>query len=89
MQHRQRLFVRRAPLDGRRQQPPGTLHIALVERLEPLVHQPLGLALTLGLRAPRPIDVGAGAVVGAVEEQHTRPDVDGVVHASREVLVES
>ncbi len=89
MQHRQRLFVRCAALDGRGQQAPGALDIAVVEGLESLVHEPFGLTLPLGLRAARTIDVGAGAVVCTIQEEHACPDVDGVIHAAGEVLVET
>ena len=88
MQHRQRLLVRGAALDGRRQQTPGAFDFAVVEGLQALVHERFGLALTLGLRAPHAVDVGAGAVVGAIEEEHARPDVDRVIHPPGEVLVE-
>ncbi len=52
------------------------------------MHERLGLALPLGLSPPHPVDVGAGPVVGAIEEQDARPDVDGLVHPPGEVLVE-
>ena len=88
MQHRQRLFVRGAVFECRGQQPPGLLDVAGIEGLQALIDEGLGLALPFGLGAPRPVDVGAGTVVGAVEEQDAGPDVDGVVEAAGEVFIE-
>ncbi len=38
-----------------------------------------GLALPLGLRAPCALDVGAGPIVMAIEEEHARPQIDRVL----------
>ena len=88
MQHRQRLLVRGAALDGRGQQPPRAFDFAVIEGLQTLVHERFGLALTLGLRSPHPIDVGAGPVVGPVEKEDASPDVDRVIHPPGKVIVE-
>ena len=48
----------------------------------------LGLALQLGLRAARALDIGARAIVVAIEKQHARPEVDGLFVLTGEVLVE-
>ena len=47
------------------------------------------LALPLGLRAARPLDVGARAIVMPIEKQHARPEVDGLFVVAGEVLVEA
>ena len=47
-----------------------------------------GHALLLGLRAARAIDVGAGAIVIAIEEQHARPEIDGRFELAGEIVIE-
>ena len=89
VQHRQGLLVRRAALDGRCQQATGTIDVAVVERLQALVHQRFGFSLPLRQRAARPVDVGPRPIVGAIEEQHARPDVHRVFEPPGEVLVEA
>jgi hypothetical protein len=89
MEDGQRLFVWRAAFDRRGEQAPRPIDVAVVERLQALMHEGFRLALPFGLSAAGAVDIGAGAVVGAVEEQDAGPDVHRVVHASGEVLVES
>jgi hypothetical protein len=48
----------------------------------------VGLALTLGERRPRAVDVRPGPRMRAIEEQHARPDVNGFFVFAREVLIE-
>ena len=88
MQHGQGLFVRRPALDRRVSSCRALLDVAVVERLQSLVHERFGFALPLGLRAAGAVDVGPGAIVGAIEEQHARPDVDRLVEPAGEILVE-
>src|SRR5258706_16127409 len=53
------------------------------------MQQFLRLALPLGNRASRALDVGPGAVVVALEKDDARPDVDGLFVVSGEVMIES
>ena len=53
------------------------------------MQQLFGLALPLGQRAARALDVGAGAAVAAVEEDDARPDVDRLLVVAGEVVVEA
>ena len=46
------------------------------------------LALLLGDRAPRPLDVRARPGMAAIEEQRARPDVDRVVVLTGEIMIE-
>ena len=46
------------------------------------------LALPLGLRAARALDVGTGAIVAAIEKQHARPHVDGRLLGPTKVVIE-
>ena len=80
--------MRRAPRQRVAQQRAGLLHVAAIERIEALVDQGFGLALPLGLRAPRALDVGASAIVMAIEEQDARPEIDGGVELAGEVVIE-
>ena len=52
------------------------------------MHQRFGNALLLGLRAAGAIDVGARAIVVAIEEQHAGPEVDGRFELAREIVIE-
>ena len=65
------------------------LDVSAIERLQPFVDQRLGLALPLGLRAARALDVGASAIVMAVEEQDPRPEIDRRVELAGEVVIEA
>ena len=49
----------------------------------------LGDALLLGLRAARAIDVSAGPIVAAIEEQHAGPEIDGLFELAREIVIET
>ena len=53
------------------------------------MQQLVGLALALGLRAPRTIDVRAGPRVAAIEKQDARPDVNGLFVIAGEVSIET
>ncbi len=64
-------------------------HIALVKRLDALMKNSFGFALPLGLGAPRPLDVGAGAAVVPIEEQDARPEIDGLFVLIGEILIEA
>ncbi len=53
------------------------------------MQQLFGLALALGLRAARPLDVGPRSGVGAIEKQDAGPDVDRELVTIREVMIET
>jgi hypothetical protein len=53
------------------------------------MQQLVRLALALGLRAPRPIDVRAGPGVPAIEKQDASPDVDGLFVIAGEVSIQT
>ena len=59
------------------------------QSVQTAVQQLLGLALTLGDRLARPIDVGASAIVIPVEENDARPDIDRLFVVFREVMIEA
>jgi len=63
-------------------------HLAFVKRFETLVNQRLGNPLLLSLGAPRSIDIGARAIVGAIEEQDACPQTDGGFELAREIVIE-
>ena len=50
--------------------------------------QRFGNALLLRLRAARAIDVGARAIVIAIEKQHAGPEIDGRFELAREIVIE-
>ena len=54
-----------------------------------LVNQGFDLALAFRDEAARAIDIGLGAGVAAVEKRDPGPDVDGVIEAAGEILVEA
>ena len=60
-----------------------------LKRGRPRVNELFGLALALRNGAPRTLDVGACARVPAIDEQRPRPDVDGELVLSGEVIVET
>ena len=53
------------------------------------MHERFRNALLLGLRAAGAIDVGARAIVIAIEKQHARPEVDGRFELVREIVIET
>ena len=89
IEHRQRLFRRRAAVDRRLQQPARFVAVAAVERGDAVLQQLFRFALPLGQRAARALDVGAGARVAAIEKQRARPDVDRLLVLRGEVMVEA
>ena len=72
----------------RRSAGPRAGRLTAIERRDAAMQQLFRLALPLGLRAARPLDVGARAIVAAVEKQHARPDVDGRLVVAGEVMIE-
>src|SRR5262249_42477265 len=88
-EQRQGLLGRGAAVERRGQQPPRGLGIAARERGGAVVDELLSLALTLGDRAARALDVGAGAGVAAVEEEHPGPDIDRQLVLTREIVIET
>ena len=67
---------------------PRGVRLAALEGRGAGLDQLLPLALALGDRAARALDVGAGAGVAAVEEQDARPDVDRELVLAGEIVVE-
>jgi hypothetical protein len=53
------------------------------------MHQRFGHALAFGLRAPRAIDVRARPIVGSIEKQHPRPEINSLFEFAREVMIEA
>ena len=88
-QKRQRHVVRAAALHRRIQHLPRGLDLAALERRDAVVQQLFRLALLLGHRAARALDVRAGARVVAIEKQRARPDVDGLRVVGGEVMIEA
>jgi len=84
-----RLFGRRSAIDRRLQQTTGLLAIAAVKRRDTVLQQLFRLALPLGERAARPLDVGTRPGMAPVEEQRARPHVDGELVAGGEVVIEA
>src|SRR5439155_15039906 len=85
----QRIFRRRAGVDGGLQQAPRFLAVAAVEGRDAGLQQLLRLALPLGERAARALDVGARPRVAAIEKQRAGPHVDGLFVLRREVVIEA
>ena len=89
IEQRERLIGRRALQHGGLEQPSRFARFAAIERRDAVVQQLLGLALPLGQRAARPLDVGARARMAAIEEQRARPDVDRLFVLGGEVVIEA
>ena len=85
----ERFVGRRAAVDGRLQQPARFLPFAALKRGDAAVQELLGLALALGERAAGPLDVGARTRMVAIQEERARPDVDGVLVAGGEIVVQT
>ena len=79
----------RAALDRRRQQRARGAGIAAIERRGAGVQQLFAFALALGDRAARALDVRLGPRMAAIEEQDARPDADGELVLSGEVVIEA
>jgi hypothetical protein len=88
-QHAEGQVVRGALIERVAQQRASAAHLSTIECLEPLMDQRFGRALLLCLRAARAIDIGAGSIMIAIEEEHARPKVDGGFEFAREVVVET
>ena len=73
---------------GVREQPPGRRAVAAVERRHAFLDEFLGRALALGQRAAGAVDVRPRSRVAPIEEQHPAPDVDGLLVAAGEILLE-
>ena len=84
----ERFLAVRAALDRRRQQRARSAGIAAVERGGAGVQELVALALALGDGAARTIDVRLGPRVAAIEKEHARPDADGELVLSDEVVIE-
>jgi glutamate formiminotransferase len=89
LQQGERFVRRRAAIDCRLQQAARLVAIAALERGDAVLQQLFRLALPFRERAARPFDVRARAGVAAVEKQRPRPDVDRVLVAAREIMVET
>ncbi len=88
-EHTQRQVVRSAALQRIEQQFTRSRNVTAAEGFETLMNQLFGRALLLGLRASRPIDIGARTVVRAIQEQDPRPEIDGGFEFTGEVVVEA
>ena len=89
IEHGERLFRAARRCRSRPAAAGGFVAVAAAERGDAVLQQLFGLALPLGQRAARALDVGARARVAAVEEQRARPDVDGVLVVGGEVVIEA
>src|SRR6185436_15232986 len=78
-----------APRDGGIQQVARGVGTAVLECLGAAMQQLVRLALALGLRAARTIDVRAGTRVAAIEKQDARPDVNGLFVIAGEVSIQT
>ncbi len=65
------------------------LDVAAGKHLGRRVEDLVGAALPLGQRRPRAADVGARPGMRAIEKQHARPDMNGVVVIAGEVALET
>ena len=73
---------------GPRQQLARLVDLAGVVGRHAGMEQFFGLAMALGQRTARPLDVGAGTVVVTFEKHHARPDADRVFVVSGEIVIE-
>jgi hypothetical protein len=77
------------PLDNASDQLAREVVLASVECRDPLIEELFRFAVTLRERAPRPLDVRASAIVSALQKDHARPHIDGLVVVSREIVVKA
>src|SRR5690242_14350135 len=89
IEQRERLVRRRAALDSRRQQLPRANGVATLKRGRAGLQQLFTLALPLGDRTARPLDVGACTRVTAIQKQDARPNTDCQLVLSAEVVIEA
>ena len=89
LEQHERLFALRTALDGRGEQRPRGPRIAAIERGRAGLQELVALALPLGDGAARPVDVGLGPRVAAIEKEHPRPDADGELVLSDEIVIEA
>src|SRR5207249_4259685 len=89
IEDRQRLVGGGAAVEGGVKQPARLHAFAAAERLDAVLQQFFGFALSLGQGAAGALDVGAGAGMAAIEEEDARPDVDRVVVLRGEVMIEA
>ena len=66
-----------------------TRDVAVAKGVEALVEKRFRFALALSLGTPRTFDIRTRAIVMPIEEQHARPEIDGVVVVAREILIET
>ena len=78
-----------APVHGFRQQRACRGKVTGVVRGHAFLHERLDLALPLGHEPPCAIDIGLGPAVAPIEERDPRPDVDRLLEASGEILIEA
>jgi hypothetical protein len=88
IQHPLRIVLRRAAVERVGNEAASAGDIAGLKRRNPLMKDGLRLPLQLGLRAARAVDIRTRAIVVPIEEQHARPEVDGLFVLTEEVLVE-
>ena len=88
LEQRERFFGRGAVLDRRATAAARGLGVAALEGRRAGVKQFLAFALPLGDGAARALDVRARAGMAAIEEEHSRPDVDRELVLTGEVVIE-
>jgi hypothetical protein len=88
LQKHQRRLVGAAFSHGTREQLARGAQVARLVRLDSGVEELLGLALLFGKRTARPFDVGAGASVPTLEKLNAGPDVDRLLVAALEVVIQ-
>ena len=89
IEDRQRFVGRRPAVDRGLHEAPRFTAVAALERRDAALQQLLGLPLALGQGAARPLDVGTGTRVTAIEKQHACPDADRVIVLCGEVMIEA
>ena len=81
--------MRAAPIDRSCEQRPGSGGITAVTSVDTSVQQRLGLPDPLGNRRQRPVDVGHGQHVAAIQKQHAAQDVYGAPEPSPQIVIET
>ena len=89
LEKNQSLFALGAALDRRCQQRPGDTGFAAIESSHAGLDKLIAFALSFGNGTAGAIDVGLGAGVAAIEEEHPRPNADRELVLAGEIVVET
>jgi hypothetical protein len=89
VEEQQRRVAGPALLHRSRQQVARRRDVTGIVGVDPGVDEFLALALLLGEGTARPLDVRAGTAVAALEEDDAGPDVDRLLIAAGEILIEA